>query len=102
MLYSHNLESEKIDLFSLFLNKALHGDSDYKEMVDGVILETNQYAKGVKDLYNINKDLMNIILMLADSEHDYFVALDNPQQYNNETYEKILGILSHSQQQPMV
>lgn len=96
MLYSHNLEDEKLNLFVLFLNKALQGEQSYAPIVNDVILETHKFVAGEKNLYNIKRDSMNIILLLAGLEADYFKNLvDKPDQYNNEIYSKVLDIIEH-------
>jgi hypothetical protein len=94
MLYSHNLENEKINLFSLFLNKALQGEESYAPIVNEVISETHQYVSGEKNLYSIKRDSMNIILLLADSGNEYFKNISgNPESYTNEIYLNVLKIL---------
>lgn len=95
MLYSHNLEDEKLNLFTLFLNKAIQGEQSYKPIVNDVILETHKYAAGEKNLYNIKRDSLNIILLLAEQEADYFKNLAaNPERYNTEIYSKVLKLLT--------
>lgn len=90
MLYSHNVENEKINLFTLFLDKAKQGDAKYAQIVNEVILETHLYVVGKKDLYNINRDSINIILLLAQLAKDYFASLkENTSEYNNEIYTKV-------------
>jgi hypothetical protein len=102
MLYSHNPENEKLKLFTIFLNHAVKGDDKYASVVNNVILETHQYAAGEKTLYNINRDLMHIILMLSGLARPYFEELvDNPEQYNQQTYSKVLEIISHQHQAPV-
>lgn len=94
MLYSHNIENEKLTLFTLFLNKASEGESKYADVVNNVILETHLYAKGEKNLYNINRDSINIILLLVNLENDYFKNLSNtPENYNQDTYSRVLDLL---------
>ena len=94
MLYSHNLEDEKINLFSLFLTKAIQGEHSYAPIVNDVILETHKFVAGEKNLYNIKRDSMNIILLLASLEKDYFMNLsDVPDKYNVEIYAKVLNLL---------
>lgn len=98
MLYSHNVENEKLNLFTLFLNKAVQGDTAYASIVNDVILETHQYVLGEKNLYNIKRDSMNIILLLANAEKEYFKNLDNnPTQYNADTYNKVLTLITKNQ-----
>jgi hypothetical protein len=95
MLYSHNQENEKIKLFTIFLNQAAKGDNKYATVVNGVIQETHQFAKGEKSLYNINRDSINIILLLSALDKDYFLSLvDNPQLYSEQTYSRVLEIIS--------
>lgn len=99
MLYSHNSENEKLNLFTLFLNKAFQGESKYADVVNEVILETHLYAKGEKNLYNINRDSINIILLLADLKNDFFKNLNStPEKYNKETYSTVLNLLEANQQ----
>jgi len=102
MLYSHNQENEKLKLFTIFLSRAAKGDANYASVVNDVILEAHQFATGQKTLYNINRDQMNIILLLSDLDKPYFEHLvDNPQEYNQNTYSKVLEIISKEQQAPV-
>lgn len=102
MLYSHNQENEKLKLFTIFLNHALEGDLKYASVVNDVILETHEYAVGKKSLYNINRDSINIILLLSDMDRPYFEQLlDSPQQYNQQTYSKVLDIISNQKEIPI-
>jgi hypothetical protein len=99
MLYSHNQDNEKVKLFTIFLDQAAKGNTKYEDAVNDVILETHQYAIGEKSLYNINRDSINIILMLSNLDKKYFEELvDNPQQYDRRTYSKVLEIISCPQQ----
>lgn len=98
MLYSHNQENEKLKLFRIFLNQAANGNNQYASLVNNVIQETHQFAIGQKTLYNINRDAINIILLLSELDKSYFVALvDNPQEYGKQTYSKVLEIISKPQ-----
>ena len=96
MLYSHNQENEKLQQFNIFLDQALKGNAVYASVVNDVILETHQYTSGEKNLYNINRDLMNIILLLSEVDKNYFAQLqDNPAAYDQETYSKVKDIINH-------
>jgi hypothetical protein len=96
MLYSHNLENEKLNLFTLFLNKALQGDESYASIVNEVILETHKYVAGERNLYNVNRDSINIILLLAGLEKEYFKNLTgNPKLYDKEIYSKVLNVIKN-------
>lgn len=98
MLYSHNQENEKLKLFTLFLNRALQGEGAYASIVNEVILETHQYTVGHKNLYEINRDSFNLILMLAELEATFFRGLsDDPSEYNAGIYTKVLQILDEKQ-----
>jgi len=98
MLYSHNQENEKLKLFRIFLNQAANGNNQYASLVDNVIQETHQFAIGQKTLYNINRDAINIILLLSELDKNYFEGLvDNPQEYGKQTYSKVLEIISKPQ-----
>ena len=98
MLYSHNVEHEKINLFTLFLDKAKQGDAKYAQIVNEVILETHLYVVGKKDLYNINRDSINIILLLAQLAKEYFSKLqENTSEYNQEIYNKVFQVITAKQ-----
>lgn len=102
MLYSHNQENEKLKLFTIFLNQAAEGDVKYASVVNNVILETHLFAAGQKTLYNINRDSINIILLLSNLAKSYFEQLvDNPQEYDKQTYSKVLEIISQQHQLPI-
>lgn len=102
MLYSHNQDNEKLKLFTIFLDQAAKGNEKYATAVNDVILETHQFVAGQKNLYNINRDSINIILLLSNLDREYFVQLvDNPQDYNTGTYSKVLELISHQQKEPI-
>jgi hypothetical protein len=95
MLYPHNQENDKLQQFSIFLDKALNGNAEYASVVNDVILETHQFTSGQKTLYNINRNLMNIILLLSDVDKNYFEHLqDNPADYGQKTYSKVKEIIN--------
>ncbi|MBK8609378.1 MAG: hypothetical protein IPL84_05400 [Chitinophagaceae bacterium] len=103
MLYSHNQENEKLKLFTIFLNQAAKGDNNYASVVNNVIQETHEFAIGQKTLYNINRDSINIILLLSELDKSYFEALvENPQNYGSQTYSKVLEIISKQQHAPII
>lgn len=98
MLYSHNLENEKLSLFTLFLDRAAKGESKYAPIVNEVISETHKFATGEKNLYTINRDSLNIVLLLAELERDYFLSLNTkPENYTADTYNHVIGLISQKQ-----
>ncbi len=98
MLYSHNLDKEKLNLFTLFINKALEGEKAYESIVNDIILEAHLFAVGQKNLYTIHRDSLNIVLLLAELEGEYFSKLpDVPATYDATTYSKVLEILQKRQ-----
>lgn len=99
MLYSHNQENEKLKLFTIFLTHAIEGNSDYASAVNDVIYETHQYTVGKKNLYDINRNSINIILLLTELDKPYFEQLSiTPQDYNKQTYSNVLNIIAHSKE----
>ncbi len=103
MLYSHNQENEKLKLFTIFLSQAVKGDVKYASVVNNVILETHQFVAGQKSLYNINRDVINIIILLSTLDKQYFEELvDNPQDYGKQTYSKVLEIINNQPQVPIL
>jgi vacuolar-type H+-ATPase subunit C/Vma6 len=102
MLYSHNQENEKLKLFTIFLNQAANGNNKYANVVNSVIQETHQFAMGQKSLYNVNRDSINIIILMSALDKNYLEGLvDNPQEYGQQTYSKVLEIISKQQQTPI-
>ncbi|SDD77637.1 hypothetical protein [Niabella drilacis] len=99
MLYSHNQENEKLKLFTIFLTHAVEGNINYASAVNDVIHETHQYTVGEKSLYDINRDAINIILLLTDLDKSYFQQLSiSPHDYNKQTYSKVLDIIASSKE----
>lgn len=93
MLYSHSIDYNKISLFSLFLNKLLSGDSKYKATVDKVIVDAHEFAIGTKNLYDVDRDKVSIIIHLTNSaDKEYFANL-NPSNITTSNYKKVLNIL---------
>jgi len=98
MLYSHSQENEKLNLFTIFLNRAAAGDTGCAPIVNNVLLETHKYAVGEKTLYTVNRDQLHIILLLAGLAKSYFEKLvDNPDKYDRKTYSAVLKIMAQKQ-----
>ena len=94
MLYSHDIENEKFNFFILFLSLLIHGDRKYKDVVDKVIKETHELAKGEKDIYTISRDNFPITTYLRKKDPDYFKNLDTPTaSFSNEVYKKVYSFL---------
>ncbi|MFI5219006.1 MAG: hypothetical protein ACHQNT_05905 [Bacteroidia bacterium] len=72
MLYSHSIESEKLNIFSLYLSSILEGNNNYKNEVDNVLKETHELATGMKNYYNINRDYFPIIVFFFREAPDFF------------------------------
>jgi len=97
MLYSHNLEHDNLSLFTIFLNNAIQGREQYVPVVNQIIFETHMYSRGKKDLYSIDKDYFNIVLTLYASYQSYFEGLaDNPLNYNADTYNGMLNVITEN------
>ena len=76
----------------------MKGDNQYANLVNNVIQETHQFTIGEKTLYNINRDSINIILLLSELDKNYFEGLaENPQNYGKQTYTKVLELISKQQ-----
>lgn len=95
MLYSYNQENEKLTQFAVLLERAAKGEANYISVANEIIQETHQFAKGEKNLYNISRDLTNIILLLSEADKDYFLQLaDNPEEYDNQTYQRVKSLIT--------
>jgi hypothetical protein len=95
MLYSYNQENEKLTQFAILLDRAAKGEANYKAVVNDVIHETHQFAAGEKNLYDISRDLTNIILLLSEADKDYFQHLaNNPEEYDNQTYNRVKSLIT--------
>lgn len=100
MLYSHNLEDEKINLFLLFLDKAQQAEEKYAQIVNDVILDARDYASGLKSVYNLKRDTLNIVLKLVHTENDFFKTVEeDPGKYNSQLYSKVAEILAQHNHQ---
>src|SRR5258707_9520991 len=89
MLYSYNQENEKLTQFAVLLDRAVKGEANYIAVVNNVIHETHQFAAGEKNLFDISRDLTNIILLLSEADKDYFQHFaDNPEKYDSQTYQR--------------
>ncbi|HEY4064662.1 MAG TPA: hypothetical protein VGM30_22310 [Puia sp.] len=98
MLYSYNPENEKLTQFAVLLDRAVKGEASYVSVVNDVIHQTHQFAAGEKTLYDINRDLTNIILLLSEADKDYFEHLaDNPEKYDQQTYQRVLSLITPNQ-----
>lgn len=94
MLYSHNIENEKFNLFSLFLHKAIEGDMEYRAPVNRIIREAYELSVKSKDLYTIDRDSFPIIVFLSGSGKEELAKVgDNIENYNIDTYRTISALL---------
>ena len=97
MLYSHSEENEKLRQFVLFLNHAVNGREEYTQFVDNILIETHQFTVGEKTLYNIDRELFHIIVLLAKADNHYFSHLQtNPSHFDAQTYNKVLQMVNPS------
>lgn len=95
MLYSHNIENDKLSLFKVFVSRAKGGEQNYKKLVDDVIIDAHLFTIKKKHLYQLDKDTITIVLALANGDTDYFAQIStNPNIYDNPVYDKILELLS--------
>lgn len=92
MLYSHSLESEKLNMFSLYLSVLLQGNNNYKNEVDTVLKETHELTIGNKDFYSISRDYFPVILFLFREDPAFFQnhSFDLP---SREVYSDVFKIL---------
>jgi hypothetical protein len=95
MLYSYNQENEKLTQFAVLLDRAVKGEASYIAVANDVIHETHQFAVGEKNLYDISRDLTNIIVLLSEADKEYFQHLaDNPENYDSQTYQRVLSLIT--------
>ncbi len=92
MLYSHNVEGEKLNAFSLYLSSVLEGDTQYKQEVDAVLSETHELAIGKKNFYNINREFFPIIVFFHKSAPDFFSS-DIFKDASEELYKNVQNII---------
>jgi len=76
MLCSYSIEDEKINVFSLFLENAISGNSSYQEEVKKVIKEVKELCLGNKSIYTIDRNNFTIIQHLFYSDNEYFKNID--------------------------
>ena len=76
MLCSYSIEDEKINVFSLFLENAINGNTSYQEEVKRVIKEVQELSLNVKTIYSIDRNNFTIILNLYYSDSEYFKKID--------------------------
>lgn len=94
MLYSHNQENEKLNLFTIFLRHAAKGDAHYASTVNDVLHETQLFATGQKTVYTVKRDIMYIILLLCNLSNNFFKNLGQPSEFDSNTYNDVLKIIS--------
>jgi hypothetical protein len=96
MLYSYNVEDEKAQIFSMFIEKIINGDNSYKEEVMRVLNEVKELSLDRKTLYSIDRNYFSVIMRLFESNSEFFklVDLDN---INNSDYRVIEASLNKSE-----
>ena len=91
MLYSQSLESDKFQMFTLFLTNVLEGKDSYKSYVDTIFSETKDLANHEKTIYDIDRENYNIILYLSENLTVFFARLSDT--YSNKEYKEVLSFL---------
>lgn len=94
MFRSHTNQEEVFQFFISFLNHAIDGKSTYKSIVRPIIEEAHFLASGEKDIYSVDTDNFPVITNLAESNPEFFKALDLD-HIRFEDYLKILAIAKH-------
>ncbi len=94
MLYSYSPEEEKKRLFLIFLSDAKNGKDNYSHEVKKVLREVVDLCKGVKTIYNIDRNYFDIITGLAEHYEKFYKNLDLDSLDSN-MYDKII---THIQQ----
>ncbi|HTJ52982.1 MAG TPA: hypothetical protein VL443_26185 [Cyclobacteriaceae bacterium] len=74
------------------MNKLISGDNTYKTTVDKVLVDVHDLAKGSKNLYEVDKDKVSIIIRLNNSGKEYFAEI-NPSKITTSNYKRVLTFL---------
>lgn len=92
MLCSYSIEEEKINVFSIFLENIINGNSSYIEEVRRVFKEVKDLSEGKKTIFSIDRNYFTIIQYLFESNSKYFseIDLDNIQLSDYKLIEKSL------------
>ena len=79
MLYSYNVEDEKAQIFSMFIENIINGDDSYKDEVKRIFNEVKELSLEKKTLFSIDRNYFTIIMRLFESNSQFFkeVDLDN-------------------------
>lgn len=93
MIYVNSINSEKFNLYTLFLKHLLDGNDKYKFIVDDVLNETRLLSSGKKDLFEIDRENYHIIVYLKNMDSAYYKSIaDKPLDIS--AYTKTLSLLS--------
>ncbi|MEO9872404.1 hypothetical protein [Ekhidna sp.] len=93
MLYSKSHSSESFSLFTLFISQYLNGQAKYKDIIDNVIVEAHSLAIGEKQIFQVDRDKLKIIVHLKNADTKFFQRID-PDQLKIDDYRKLKTLLS--------
>ncbi|RUA31626.1 MAG: hypothetical protein DSY77_12845 [Bacteroidetes bacterium] len=92
MIYAQSIEDQKFNLFALFLKEAINGEQKYKKEIDEVLNEVKHLAKGEKELYEVSKEMLQVILFLRNKNEKFFsTEIDEKQIDDKDIYKKMLS-----------
>lgn len=92
MIYAQSIEDQKFNLFALFLKEAISGEQKYKKEIDEVLNEVKHLAKGEKELYEVSKEMLQVILFLRNKNEKFFsTEIDEKQIEDKDIYKKMLS-----------
>lgn len=75
MLMSHNSLDQEIEFFISFLNSAIKGNENYKNLIKPLLEDAKSLAIG-KSVYELDKSALNLKLMIDSLAHEWLLKVN--------------------------
>ncbi len=97
MLLSHNPQDQELDFFITFLDNAINGRQEYRNLVIPIIEDAVKLVKKEKSLSDLERTGLNVKFSLYQNAPDFLNNL-NLSNISNDDLLKIQEILGSSRQ----
>ncbi|WP_282016497.1 hypothetical protein [Marinifilum flexuosum] len=89
----NNIERDNLTLFSAFLERLVSTNSEYKLIIDAIIMEARLLINNEKDLYSIDRDNFDIILYLEENASELIQSKTN---FDQEDYKALFEMINQN------
>lgn len=98
MLRSHNQQELEFDFFISFLEHAINGEQQYKNLVEPIILDVVKAANKEKEITQLERTGLSVKILLLQKASALLTELDKKGDFNTATLNKLLKIINENRQ----